>query len=175
MLGKDLRDSLWPEAINPALTTAAARLCVMITAHDKYYYWLICKSRQQKRLRAVEQADVRPLLKKYKHRAWRKRCVADFSLIWLMTYSDVKLCLPLGEKELSWTGDLHIRKEQLGMQQLIKEERLSTLCMHYRNHGKCKRLTLQGINFFFIFKYWKLSWSLWFVSSNKTGVEKQLD
>lgn len=60
MLGEDLRDSLRPEAINQALS-AAARLHVMITQQDKYYYWPICKTWQQQHSGTAQQpADVRP-------------------------------------------------------------------------------------------------------------------
>lgn len=43
MFREDLRRPLRPGAINQPLS-AAARLHVMITANDKYYYWPICKT-----------------------------------------------------------------------------------------------------------------------------------
>lgn len=114
MLGEDLRGSLRPEAINQALS-ASVRLHVMITQQDKYYYWPICKTWQQKHTGTVQQqqqqqqADVWPLVsKKINKNTTAHKEQGIWMICWLMRYIYVKRRLPLGEKKLSWTGDLHI-------------------------------------------------------------------
>lgn len=118
MLGRGSeRDSLGPGAINQALT-AAARLRVRITQHDKYNYWPICKksvtTNHPGGHDSSEHMFAHSSSKPQQLTGTKKKVCARYlhgDLLINEIRPSQTVC-PSGGEKLSWSGNLHIREER---------------------------------------------------------------